>query len=96
MMILLVKSKQETYEKLIEMSRNNDYTTENLLGYLRHQKYYKVIGIDLSRQTNTSIPQYINFVGKLEEVDSTTMFFLAKKHQKTNLNFSLDLLVVTE
>ena len=30
----LVKSKQESYEKPIEMSRNDDYTTGNLLGYL--------------------------------------------------------------
>ena len=52
-----VKSKQEAYEKLIEMSRNDDYTTGDLLDYLYHQKYYKLIGIDLSRQTNTSIPQ---------------------------------------
>ena len=34
-----VKSKQEGYEKLIEMSRNDDYTTGNLLDYLYHQKY---------------------------------------------------------
>ena len=32
------------------MLRINDYTTENLLDYLYHQKYYKLIGIDLSRQ----------------------------------------------
>ena len=32
------------------MSKNNDYTTVNLLDYLYHQKYYKLIGIDLSRQ----------------------------------------------
>ena len=51
-----VKNKQEAYEKLIEMSRNHDYTTENLLEFLYHQKSYKLIGIDLSRQTNTSIP----------------------------------------
>ena len=50
-----VKNKQEAYEKLNEMSRN-DYTTENLLDYLYYQKYYKLIGIDLSRQTNMSIP----------------------------------------
>ena len=36
-----VKNKQKAYEKLIEMSRN----------------YYKLIGIDLSRQTHTNIPQ---------------------------------------
>ena len=38
------------------MSRNDDYTSGNLLDYLYHQKYYKLIGTDLSRQTNTSIP----------------------------------------
>ena len=35
-----VKNKQETYEKLVEMSRNNNYATGNLLDYLYHQKYY--------------------------------------------------------
>ena len=30
----LVKSKQESYEKPIEMSRNDGYTTGNLLDYL--------------------------------------------------------------
>ena len=39
------------------MSRNNDYTTGNLLDYLYHQKSYKLIGTDLSRQTNSSIYQ---------------------------------------
>ena len=28
-----VKNKQEAYEKLVEMSRNNDYTTGNFLDY---------------------------------------------------------------
>ena len=31
-----VKNKQGAYEKLIEMSRNNDYATGNLLDYLYH------------------------------------------------------------
>ena len=44
------KDKQEAYEKLKEMSRNDDFTTRNLSMYLYHQNYYKVIGIDLSRQ----------------------------------------------
>ena len=76
-----VKNIQELYEKLLEMSRNIDYTTANLLGYLYHQNYYKLIGIDLSRQTNTSIPQQMNFTGKLEEDDAATMLFLAEKQQ---------------
>ena len=45
------------YEKLVEMTRNYDYTTGNLLDYLYNQKYHKPIGIDLSRQTNTTISQ---------------------------------------
>ena len=77
-----VKNKQEAYEKLIGMSKNDDYTAENLLDYLYHQNYYQLTGIDLSRQTNTSIPQQINFVGKLEEDDGAVIFFIAGKEQK--------------
>ena len=61
-----------------------------------NQNYYKIIGIDLSRQTNTSIPQQINFTGKLEKDDGVTMIFIAEKQQKAILNFSLDSLIVTE
>ena len=93
---LPVKNKQEAYEKLIEMSRNHNYTTENLLDFLYHQDYYKLIGIDLSRQKNTSIPKQVNFVEKLEEDDGATMFFIAEKQQKPILNFSLKSLNVTE
>ena len=50
------KKKQKAYERLIEMSRNDDYTTRNLLDFSYYQNHYKLIGIDLSRQTNTSIP----------------------------------------
>ena len=57
------------------MSRSNDYTTGNLLDYLYQQNYCKLIDIDLSRQTNTSVSQQNNFVGKLEEDDNATMFY---------------------
>ena len=78
------------------MTKNDNCTTENLLDYLYHQNYYKLIGIDLSRQTNTSIPQQINSMGKLEEDNGATMFSIAEKQQKTILNFSLVSLTVTE
>ena len=52
----LVKNKQKAYEKVIEMSRNNHYTG-NILDISYYQNYYKLIGINLSRQTNTNIPQ---------------------------------------
>ena len=56
-----VKNKQEAYKNLLECQ---EMMTGNLLDFSYHQNYYKFIGIDLSRQKNTSIPQQINFVGK--------------------------------
>ena len=76
------------------MSNNDDYTTGNLLDFSYHQNYYKLTGIDLSRQTNTNIPQKINFTEKLED-DGARMFLIAKKQQKTILNLFLNLLIVT-
>ena len=75
------------------MSRNDDYTTGNLLNFSYNQNYHKLIGIGLSRQINMNIPQIIyskiNFTKKLEEDDGTTMFFIAEKQQKkkTIVNF---------
>ena len=63
------------------MSRNHDYTAGKLLHYLYHQKYFKLIVIDLSRQTNTSILQQINFVRTLEEDDGVARFLIAEKQQ---------------
>ena len=90
-----VKNKMEAYENLVQMSRNDDYTTGNLLDYLYHQKC-KLIAIDLSRQINTCIPQQINFTEKLEKDDSLTIFFNAEKQRKAIPSFSLDSLIVTE
>ena len=64
-----VKNKEEAYEKIIEISKNNDYTTGNLLDYEYFSKHYKLIAIDLSKQTQLEDPdlkQQINFIGKLE------------------------------
>ena len=63
------------------MSRNDDYTTRNLLDYLYHQKHYKLIVVQLSRQKNLTIPKQMNFRGKLEE-DNGATFLIAEKQQK--------------
>ena len=78
------------------MSRNDDYTTGNLSDFSYHQNYYKIIGVDLSRQINMNILQQINFTGKLEEDDDAAMFFIAEEQQKTILSFSLNSLIVSE
>ena len=78
------------------MLRNDDYTSGKLLNFPYHQNYYKLIDTDLSRQTNTRIPQQINFIGSLEEDDGEVMIFIAEKLQKAVTNFCLDSLIVTE
>ena len=47
---LPIKTEEEADEKIIDISRNNEYTTGNLLGYDYFKKYYKLIAIDLSKQ----------------------------------------------
>ena len=37
------------------MSKKDDYTVGNVLNYFYLQNYYKLVSIDLSKQTNTSI-----------------------------------------
>ena len=49
-------------------------------------KHYKLIGIDLSIQTNTTTPQKINFIRKLVD-NGATMFFIAEKQKKTKNYF---------
>ena len=70
------------YEKPVEISRNDDYVIENLLDSSYRQSYYKLICIDLPRQTNTSVPQQINFDGKLEEDDCAIIFLSLKSNKK--------------
>ena len=44
----LIKNKEETHKKNIEISKNNDCTTSNLLDYEYFSNYYSLIEIDLS------------------------------------------------
>ena len=60
-----VKNEEEAYEKIIEMSNNNNYTTGNLLDFAYFKKNYKSIAIDFCKQTKIKDPQQINFIGTL-------------------------------
>ena len=85
---LPVKNEEEAYEKIIEMSNNNDYTTGNLLDFAYFKKHYKLIAIDLSKQTKIKDPQQINFIGKIEEQNNVvTMFFITEKSEETTFEF---------
>ena len=78
---LPVKNKEEAYEKVIEISRNNVYRTGNLLDYGYFWNNYKLIAVDLSNNydlENLDLKQKINFIGKLE--NEATMFFRNQKN----------------
>ena len=84
---LPVKNKEETYEKIIEVSNNNDYTTGNLLDFGYFKESYKRIAIDLSKQTKLKDLQQISFIGKLDKDNRTTMFFIIEKSEETTFKF---------
>ena len=85
---LSVKNDEEAYEKIIDMSNNSDYTTGNLLDYAYYKRHYRLIAINLSKQTKLKDPQQINFIGKLLKNTGATMFFIIEKSEKTTFNFS--------
>ena len=69
------------------MSNNNDYTTGNLLDFGYFKENYKLIAIDLSKQTKLKDPQQISFIGKLLSICGVTMFFIIEK-SRNNLFFT--------
>ena len=85
---LPVKNEEEAYKKTIDMSNSNGYTTGNLLDFAYLKKNYKVIAIDLSKQTKLKDPQQISFTGKLLATHEATTFFIIGKSEETPVNFS--------
>ena len=90
---LPIKTEEEVYEKIIDVSRNNEYTTGNLLDYDYFRKHYKLIAIDLSKQQvlqeNEDLIQQINSIGKLEEAANVSI--IIEKKENTILEFSQNL-----
>ena len=87
---LPIKTEEEAYEKIIDISRNNEYTAGNLLDYDYFKKYYKLIAIDLSKQQvlqgNEDLIQQINFIGRITE--AANVFIIIEKKENTILEFS--------
>ena len=87
---LPIKNEEETYEKIIDISKNNEYTAGNLLDYEYFKKYYKLIAIDLSKQQvlqeNKDLIQQISFIGRIEV--NANIFIIIEKKEETVLEFS--------
>ena len=87
---LAIKTEEEAYEKNIDISRNNEYTTGNLLDYDYFKKHDQSIAIDSSKQQvlqeNEDLIQQINFIGKLEE--AANVLIIVEKKENIILEFS--------
>ena len=92
-----VKNKEEAYEKIMSISKNNDYTTGNLLDYEYFSKHYKLIAIDLSKQIeleNPDLKQQINFIGRLTRNEGAPMFFIIEMSEEITFEFSQNAVTV--
>ena len=70
------------------MCNNNDYTTGNLLHFAYYEQNYRLIAIDLSKQTIIKDPQQINFISKIKGQDNgVTMFFIIERSEETTFEF---------
>ena len=82
------KNEKEAYEKIIELSKNNDYTTGNLLDFVYFKENCRLNVIDLCKQTKLKNPRQINFIGKFEDQNNgATMFFIIEKSEETTFEF---------
>ena len=80
---LPIKNIEETYETIIQISRN-------LLDYEYFKEHYKLIAIDLSKQIeleNKNVKQQINFIGNLERDNGAVMIFIIEKSEETIIEF---------
>ena len=80
---------EEAYQNIIDMYNSNDYTTGSLLDFAYYKENYRLIAIDLSKQTKLKDPQQINFIGKIEgQNNGVTMFFIIERSEETTFEFS--------
>ena len=74
--------RQEANAKIVKMPRNNGYAKESLLNYLYYPNFYKLIGTDLSRQTNTNIFNKLMLQENLTKTMVQQYFSLLKSSKK--------------
>ena len=77
------------------MSKNNDYTTGNLLDYEYFKDHYQLIAIDLSKQTelaNPDLKQQLILEGLKEKMQQWSL--LLRKKEETTFDFSQNSLAV--
>ena len=77
---------EEAYEKIIDVSKNNDYTTGNLLDFAYLKKNW-LIAIDSRKQTKLKDPQQIILLVSFEIHEEQQCFSSLKNQKKLPLIF---------
>ena len=67
------------------MSNNNDYTTSNLLDFAYFKRNYRLIAIDLSKQTKLKIHNKLVLLENLKTKIMEQQCFSSLKNQKKHL-----------
>ena len=80
-----IKNKEETYQAITELIRNDLLKTGNVFNFNYFSEHYKLIAIDLSKQKSDLKNQQINFIARLEQ--NVTIFFIVEERETTGLKF---------
>ena len=80
---LPVKNEEDTYKKIIQINKNNDYTTGNLLDFAYFKENYRLNAIDLSKQIKLkSLDKLILLVNLKDKIMEQQCFSLLKSQKK--------------
>ena len=89
-----VKNDKVTYENIrkITTGQGDDHTTGCLLDYTYFKKYYKMIGVDLSKQqaldADSKVIQQINFKANLDRAENKRLCLILDEAKETVFEFS--------
>ena len=89
-----VKSDKITYENIRKLAtgQRDDYTIDCLLDCAYFKNYYKMIGIDLSKQqaldADPRATQQIILTANLDRAGNTRIYFILEEAKETVLDFS--------
>ena len=65
------KNEEGSYDKTIEMSKNIDYATGNLLDFAYFKENYRLIAVDLSKQTKLNADSKLILFSDLKDKATT-------------------------
>ena len=84
-----LKNNKVIYEnnRKVATGQGNDYTTGSLLDYIYFKNQYKIIVVDLSKQTNPKATQQINFTANLDQAENRRTYFILEEAKETVLDF---------